>query len=178
MREKTGVRFLRRASVLAAVVMLAPSPAHADPLRMTRSEAAKRLMKNGLTWDLNLEGAYGHIFSGPPRGNGFLRARTGLTQVRDPIFETLGVTVEHSGLSPVAFGLQGEITWVELGPWVQAGALLDLGGRPGVSAAGGFSILGVEMGYRDAEATGPAFAVYGKLRLPVSIFVRWLTTRP
>lgn len=156
----------------------APPVATTHEIVMTRSESAKRMMQNGWTWDLNLEAGYGHVFSSPPGGYGFVRARTGLAYVRDPVFETLGLTVEHSGLAPLAFGLQGELTWVQLGPWVQGGALLDVDGRPGALVAGGYAIWGLEMQYRDAESTGAAFAIYGKLRFPVSIFVRWLTTRP
>ena len=40
-----------------------------------------RLMRNRLTWDLNFEGGYGHIFSSPTRGGGFLRPGAGATLV-------------------------------------------------------------------------------------------------
>jgi hypothetical protein len=56
--------------------------------------------------------------------------------------------------------------------------MLDLDKRAGVGLAGGYAIWGAELQYRDAESTGSAVAVYAKLRFPISIFVRWLTTRP
>jgi hypothetical protein len=142
-----------------------------------RAPIMVRLMKNRLTWDLNFEGGYGHIFSSPTRGGGFLRPGAGATLVRDPFWLTLRGTYEYSRLSDATIGVQAEIAWFERGLWAQVGGMMDAtkGHRAGFMTALGFAIFGAELEYRNAEQTGKAWAIYGKLRLPISALVQVLT---
>lgn len=146
-----------------------------EHLPVGRSPAMVRLLRRQATWDLNLEGGLGGVWATPPHhAIGFARARAGVTFVRDPFLDTLGLTYEYSGLSPATFGVQAEVAWLEKGFWAQGGLLYDVSGRGGVMAALGWAIFGVETDYRNAEQTGKAWALYAKLRIPVSLFIRAL----
>ena len=154
-----------------------PAERNDKGLPTVRSAAMERLLRRHTTWDLNFEGGFGHVFSSPTRGNAFVRGRAGVTFVRDPFYDTLGITYEYSGLSPATFGLQAEVAWLEKGFWAQAGLLYDVSSRAGLMSALGWALFGVEGEYRNAEATGNAWAIYGKIRLPVSLLVRVLADR-
>jgi hypothetical protein len=47
--------------------------------------------------------------------------------------------------------------------------MLDASGHWGGMAALGYALLGIEGERRDAERTGAAWAVYGKVRLPITV---------
>jgi hypothetical protein len=91
--------------------------------------------------------------------------------VRDPVFLSLGATYELSNLSAATIGVQGEWMNLEVGVWGQAGPIFDVahGGRPGVMAALGWSIFGVEVQGRDMQDAGFVGAIYAKLRIPIGI---------
>ncbi len=126
------------------------------------------------TWDLNLEGGYGRFFSDPAKNTGFVRARAGVLFIRNSTYRALGLTYEYSALSPAAFGVQGEVLNLELGLWTQLGGFVDVSGHFGAQLAAGWSLFGVEGQYRAVEDRGSAFALFGKLRLPISIIARAL----
>jgi hypothetical protein len=133
----------------------------------------ERLLERTITWDANVEAGLGHVFASPPNHViGFARARAGVLFVRDPLYTSLGLTYEYSGLSPATFGLQAEVAVLESGFWAQAGGLLDVSRHAGVMASLGWAIFGVEGEYRGADASGDAWAVYGKLRIPISVLAR------
>jgi hypothetical protein len=131
------------------------------------------LLRRQTTWDLNLESGLGGVWATPPHhAIGFVRAGAGLTFVRDPLYDTLRVTYEYSGLSPATFGLQAEVAWFEKGFWAQGGLLYDVSGHGGLMAALGFAVLGAEVEYRTVQNVPKAWALYAKLRVPISAFVR------
>lgn len=86
----------------------------------------------------------------------------------------LGVTYEYSSLSPAAFGVQGEVLNLELGLWAQLGGFVDVSGHFGAGLGAGWSLFGVEAQYRGAENADYTWALFGKVRLPISIIVRAL----
>lgn len=143
-----------------------------------RNATAKHLMRRRLTWDLNLEGGYGYLFEPGGPWAGFGRVRAGAALVRDPLWWTVGAIAETSRLAPGAFGVQGEVALFERGLWAQLGGVVDTHGFPGGHVALGFAAFGIEGQWRDAEAFSPHVALYGKLRVPVSVIVEWLTASP
>lgn len=167
---KTG-----RSSAESAETTSPPAaPKKLEPIQWTYDRRMEKLLAPTLTWDLNVEGAYGHVFSDPSKTTFLGRARAGLLLVRSPLYWALGPTYEISALSDATFGVQGEVTWLAYGPWAQVGALMDVDGHKGAMASLGFTLLGVEAQYRDAASTGEAWSIFGKLRLPLAIFYRAL----
>lgn len=140
--------------------------------------AMKRFMARATILDLNLEGGLGHAFAAGGKNAAFARARTGLTLVRDPFFESFGVTYEYSRWAKATVGLQYELDW-QKGLWGQLGVFKDVDTRfGGGMLALGLAIVGVEGQVRGAAETGtPAFAVYGKLRLPIGLLIHAFRTR-
>lgn len=131
------------------------------------------------TWDLNLEGGGGYVFGDVEKWSGFVRARPGVLIVRNDDFYQLGPTVEYLGmLKRPAFGAQVEYLHLQFGTWIQLGASIDTRGRPGGNAAVGLSVLGIEAQVREFDASpDPAFALIGKLRIPLGILVYGLSTK-
>lgn len=131
------------------------------------------------TWNLDLEGGAGYVFSGVDKWTTFFRARPGVLIVRDDDFYQLGATAEYMGLSRrPAFGLQAEYLHLQLGTWIQVGGSIDTKGRPGVMGAVGLSIFGVEAQVREFDqVSDAAFALIGKVRIPIGILVYGLRTR-
>lgn len=164
----------------AAVTSWAAVAPAEEPVR--GQEVSTRLLAphrkgSTLTWDLNAEGAVGwHPETGQIVGFGRLRGGLawifnsgGLAPVR---FWSLSAFYDLSNLSPATVGIQAESLSLGSGSWVQLGGLFDLQARAGgVMLAGGFSIFGVEVQRRFYEDTGhgPIWALYGKLRIPISI---------
>jgi hypothetical protein len=131
-------------------------------------------------FEASLEGALGTLI-GPTELSGFGRARLGATFVVDPsdprvspVFITLGATYEASDLTPASVGIQAELTHLGSGFWFQGGALMDVANpAPGFMLAVGLSVVGIEMQAREHdERDENVLAVYGKLRLPISMIVR------
>ena len=149
-----------------------PIPMGDEKLVFVRSPRMDRLLSRGVTWDANLEGGVGAVFAHPVDSIAFARARAGVTLVRDPLLETLGITYEYSG--PATFGLLADVSLLETGFWGQIGAMMDVKGHAGGMLAFGWALVGVEGEYRGAESMDPAWAIYGKLRIPVSILIRGL----
>jgi len=136
----------------------------------------KKPPPNTLTWDLNIDGGVGAAFESDTHLTGFGRIRGGLllideSDIASPSFSALGLTYEASDLSPAAFGIQVERMSLSTGLWGQLGAMLDIQPRPGFMAAVGWSLFGAEAQVRwdKAPGEGAFFAIYGKLRIPVSI---------
>ncbi len=144
------------------------------PIELLGPKMGKRL----LTWDANIDGAYGYIFGSKKTDSGFVRARGGLLWVRDPNFFSLGLTYELSPESVATVGVQGEAMHLDSGMWIQVGGQLDLEhkARPSGIVAVGWSILGVETQVRSYEGFGVAPAVFGKLRIPLGVIGFALTT--
>lgn len=161
------------AAVSAAPTTPAPAAPAVSP-ELAAATASGLNYERDTTWDLNLEGGYGRFFSDPPKNTGFVRARGGVLFIRNSTYRALGVTYEYSALSPAAFGIQGEVLNLELGLWTQLGGFVDVSGHFGAQLAAGWSLFGVEGQYRAVEDRGSAFAVFGKLRLPISIIARAL----
>lgn len=130
----------------------------------------QRMLEPRLTWDANLEGGLGRVFSSPGETVLFGRARAGLTLVRGPFYDSLGLTYEYSELSPATLGVQVEVAHLARGFWGQAGGMLDVKGRPGGMLSFGWALFGVEGDVRGLDSQGPAWAVFGKIRIPISIF--------
>lgn len=130
------------------------------------------------TWDLNIDGAYGRVFSDNPESSFFGRVRGGIMNVNESIFTMLGATYEVSSLSQTTLGLQGEWLHLQLGVWVQAGGLLDVSPTNfGGMGAVGWSLFGVEFQYRGYENIDPAPALYGKIRIPLGVIGHFLATQ-
>lgn len=151
-------------------------PAQAMSTRSTRLLAPHRTGRT-LTWDLNAEGAVGWH---PETGQvvGFGRVRGGLSWILNPgaldsvRFWSLSAFYDVSNLSPATIGIQVESLSLGSGSWMQLGGMMDLKSRAGgVMLASGFSIFGVEVQRRFYEDTGhgPIWALYGKIRIPISI---------
>jgi hypothetical protein len=139
------------------------------------------LYERSTSWDLNIDGAFGRYFGETDKWTGFVRARAGVLIVREPLYSALGFTYEWSPQSNATLGIQAEILHLELGVWGQLGALLDVGSgpvRPGLMGAVGWSLFGVEAQYRtyNNDGLGSGIAVYGKIRIPVSILTRVFST--
>jgi hypothetical protein len=134
------------------------------------------LYERSVTWDANIDGAFGRYFEGSGKWTGFVRGRAGVLFVREPLYDSIGFTYEYSPLSAATFGLQAEVLDLDLGLWAQAGGLLDIHARPGAMLALGWSLFGVEAQYRSFEGYGEGFAVYAKLRVPISILTRIFRT--
>jgi hypothetical protein len=135
------------------------------------------------TWDLNIDGAFGRFFgdSGADKWTGFVRARAGVMIIREPLYNSIGLTYEYSPQAVATLGIQAEVLHLERGFWGQLGGLLDVSSspvRPGLMAAVGYSLLGVEGQYRtyNSDGLGSGVAVYLKLRVPVSIITRIFAT--
>lgn len=144
--------------------------------------AKKPRIKHFYTWDANLDGALGYSWEGNNHLTGFGRARFGLLYVNEedlqaPHYYSLGATYEFSDFNPATFGVQFEHMSLNSGTWVQAGLLMDIQPRPGFMLAGGLSLLGVEAQVRWAENDGAFFAIFGKLRIPISIIAIALSGR-
>jgi len=128
-------------------------------------------------WDLNVEGAFGRAFEESARWSGFGRVRGGVTFINEsdlmsPTLITLGLTYELSDLSPATVGFQGEILSIGSGMWTQIGTFVDLAQvRPGFMASMGISILGAEVQLRGDDDQSAYWALYGKLRLPLSLII-------
>ncbi len=128
--------------------------------------------------NLDLELGYGDTFDDARKGNGLVRGRVGALFVRDDSFWQIGATTEYSSVSRTAFGVQAEYLHLQMGGWLQVGGMLDLKGRPGLMAAMGLSLFGVEAQYRKLEGLeDPALAVLGKIRIPLGIIWYALETR-
>jgi len=135
-------------------------------------------------FDLNVEGGLGKMLQ-RDGVTGFARVRAGWLTVfepRDPqaspLYITVGATVASSDIGPLAVGLQAE--WMHLGSglWMQGGGFVDvLKPGPGVAFSAGWSFFGAEVQRRFIdEGRGPTepradWAVYGKLRIPVTIIM-------
>jgi hypothetical protein len=129
------------------------------------------------TWDLNIDGAFGRFFGDDARWTGFVRARAGILFVREPLYNAIGLTYEYSSLSNATFGIQAEILHLDSGFWGQVGGLLDVSGRPGIMAAVGFSLVGIEAQYRSYDGLGDGIAIYAKLRAPIGVLAYVFGTR-
>jgi len=104
------------------------------------------------------------------------RLRVGSTFVLDPLFLTIAPYVEVKTGLPFVFGLQTEMMHLETGLWLQAGAMVDIKGRPGGIAAAGWSIFGVEyQKYNGREKLNRLLFI--KLKLPFS-FIYYATEQP
>lgn len=161
------------AAVSAAPTTPAPAAPAVSP-ELAAATASGLNYERDTTWDLNLEGGYGRFFSDPAKNTGFVRARGGVLFIRNSTYRALGITYEYSALSPAAFGVQGEVLNLELGLWTQLGGFVDVSGHFGAQLAAGWSLFGVEGQYRAVQDRGSGFAVFGKLRLPISIIARAL----
>jgi hypothetical protein len=129
------------------------------------------------TWDLNIDGAVGRYFGDEDRWTGFVRARAGVLFVREPLYSAIGFTYEYSSLANATFGIQAEVLHLDSGFWGQVGGLLDTKGNPGVMAAIGFSVIGVEAQYRAYPGLGDGVAIYAKIRVPVGVLAYVLGVR-
>ena len=79
------------ATAPAAAPAAAPAPTVAKgppPIELLENKMGKRM----LTWDANIDGAYGYIFGSKKTDTGFVRLRGGLLWVRDPNFFSVGLT--------------------------------------------------------------------------------------
>jgi hypothetical protein len=129
------------------------------------------------TWDLNIDGAFGRFFGDDAKWTGFVRARAGILFVREPLYSAIGLTYEYSSLSNATFGIQAEILHLDSGFWAQLGGLLDVSGHPGIMAAVGFSLVGIEAQYRTYDGLGDGIAIYAKLRAPIGVLAYVFGTR-
>jgi hypothetical protein len=159
-------------SAPASTAPAVTAPQHVQPPALSPyPPTSKGIGKRYTSWDADVEGAYGRIFSDPSHPSGFGRVRGGVLWIRDPHFYMLGLTYELSDRSAATLGLQGEYLNLEAGLWAQIGALVDVanGARPGGMLSAGWSVLGVELQARSYEDLGFVPAVYGKLRIPLGI---------
>lgn len=150
-----------------------PAPPNPPPPAVLAGNMVPR--ERVLTWDLNVDGAYGRLFSEPDgRWTMFGRVRAGVMYIRDSLYFSLGPTYEISKLQTATFGLQGEVMHIETGLWCQLGALVDVAPHPGFMAAAGWSLFGIEFQAReyDTYGIGEAPAVYGKIRIPIGVIAR------
>lgn len=121
-------------------------------------------------WDLSLEVGLGVGLPNPrvlPMG----RARAGVLVYRYPWYVMAGATYEISPLSLASVGLQGELIHLGSGLWAQLGGSLSIAARPGVMAALGWSLFGVEAQWRDQTGAAPDWLLLAKLRVPIELVV-------
>ncbi len=177
--QKTLGLLLLSAPVLftASAALADPPPAPAPPKPLPPGVIAGNFVprERVLTWDMNLDGGYGRLYSEPDgRWTTFGRVRAGLMYIRDSLYFSLGPTYEISKLQLATFGLQGEVMHIETGLWCQIGALVDIAPHPGFMVAAGWSIFGIEFQAReyDRYGIGEAPAVYGKIRIPIGVIAR------
>lgn len=181
MARSSRLRGLVAASAFAAVTTSLTAAALAEEVPRGKDTSSRLLAPNRrgatLTWDLNVEGAVGWH---PETGDvvGFGRVRAGLAWILNPgafapvRFWSLSAFYDLSNLSPATIGIQAESLSLGSGSWVQLGGLMDLQARSGgVMLAGGISIIGIEIQRRFYEDNGhgPIWALYGKIRVPISI---------
>ena len=163
---------------------VAPAPAAAPPETAAPPSTKKKpkiygqspdaMGERALTWDLNIDGAFGRAFGDVDKPAGFARIRGGILRIREPLFLAVGATYEFSSFTPATFGVQAEAMHLSTGLWIQAGAMIDVQPKPGVMAAVGWSLLGAEIQYRSYDKYGlnDTLAFYGKIRIPISI-ISW-----
>lgn len=152
-----------------------PTPAPQNPLPNAVLTGNMVPRERVITWDLNVDAAYGRLFSEPDaRWTAFGRVRAGVMYIHDSLYFSLGPTYEISKLQPATFGLQGEVMHIETGLWCQIGALVDIAPHPGFMVAAGWSLFGIEFQAReyDTYGIGEAPAVYGKIRIPIGVIAR------
>jgi hypothetical protein len=172
------------AGAVPAASSTAPAPGAAPPATTSGQTIAygdmKGFYEREVTWDLNLEGGWGRAFGDASRPVGFGRVRGGVLWVHEPWYTSVGLFYDLSSFTPATFGIQTEQMQLTSGLWVQAGAGVDVQPRPMVMAGLGWSIFGVEIQYRDfgsVRDVNTGAAVYGTLRVPVSIIARVFRTR-
>ncbi len=165
------------------MVLQPMQPLVLDPNTQARPNARANLPVQAMrpeirvtTWDLNLDFGYGAVIDTPEnRPSYFMRARAGVLHVRDDWFYTAGLTYDLvkvfrvGGYDATNFGIQLEAMHIQYGIWGQVGGLVDFSGHGGVAVAAGWSLFGVEYQARTYEDLGPVQAVYGKIRIPVTI---------
>jgi hypothetical protein len=172
---------MRAARIAACLIALAAAqiarPGEAAPPAKSPTGSPGREVKprRYTTWDLNLDGAMGYAFEDDAHLSGFGRIRGGLLFVDErnftaPSFTSLGLVYEISDLSPATVGFQAETMSLSSGTWAQIGAMVDLVQvRPVFMASVGFSVLGAEVQLRGDDEQSAYWALYAKLRVPVSI---------
>lgn len=166
------VRIGKEATVVPGPVIGPPTVPKIDPNAPPPSlgnSADEKYTRDAI--DLNLEGGAGRQFGDDPKTVGFGRARVGVMFARWPLFKMIGATYEYNNLSPATFGLQAELLHLSAGVWAQVGGMVDIHAKAGVMGSLGFSVIGVEAQYRGYEDIGYGFAVLGKLRIPVGVFL-------
>lgn len=175
------------ATVLGLSVVCAPAAARADvpsPERPPGKERPRRLGHSfgaATRLDVNVEGGLGSLRDHAGL-SGFGRVRVGVLRIVEsaidpnasPLFFTVGATYDASPLSLATLGVQTELTHVASGLWGQFGALVDVTKpEPGFMASLGWNVVGIEAQRRrysqDSGLTTNDWAVFGKLRIPVSL---------
>lgn len=162
-----------------------PSPGSADQTGVAQAPAGAKaqppagpfVLDQATTWDVDVEGGVGRYFGSSDRWAGLVRGRAGVLVVRDPVYESLGVSVEYSSLSKATFGVQAEVARIDAGFWVQTGALIDLTARPGALLSGGWSIFGLEGQLRSYAGLGFGVTAFIKVSVPIGIVAHAVGTR-
>ncbi|HXX67515.1 MAG TPA: hypothetical protein VEK07_10055 [Polyangiaceae bacterium] len=135
------------------------------------------VLDQATTWDLDVEGGVGRYFGSSDRWTGLVRGRAGILFVRDPRYDSVGVSFEYSSLAKATFGVEVEIARIDAGFWAQAGALLDVSARPGGLLSGGWSILGLEAQVRSFAGLGLGVTVFAKVSVPIGVVAHVLGAR-
>ena len=165
-----------------------PSPTTSPTPEKKRDETPAKVQGRGgdpdsigehlVTWDANLEGAYGRAFGeNYARTMGFVRGRGGVLWIHGPWYSSAGAFYEWSNITPATFGVQIEQMHLSTGAWIQLGAGIDIEPRPMGTLSLGWSLFGVEAQYRTYGDAGEGAAVFGKLRIPIGVIAHALATQ-
>lgn len=137
--------------------------------------------------DLDVSGGGGYFWGeGVGRPVGFGKIRGGVMYATWPYIYSIGATFESNNLSPLAWGLQAEVTHIGAGIWLQLGGMVDWKARFAGTLAVGWSVFGIEAqlrGYKDVlpEAVpsdfGYGVAILGKVRVPIGVILYVLSRK-
>jgi len=156
---------------------MGPAPVSAPTGGGAQRPAGPFVLDRATTWDLDVEGGVGRYFGSSDRWAGLVRGRAGILFVRDPVYDSVGVSFEYSSLSKATFGVEVEIARVDAGFWAQAGALLDVSARPGGLISAGWSLFGLEAQLRSFPGLGLGVTVFAKVSVPIGIVAHVLGAR-
>jgi hypothetical protein len=129
------------------------------------------VLKRGIGWDVELEGAIRLAQDGDAANLLMGRLQLGIILVREPLILSLGATGELGGIAGPAVGGQVNLTHFWRGAWAHAGGGVSFDDEVGavVDAAVGWTLFGLEYQRSVGGDGGGRDALYLTLRVPIGI---------